>query len=395
MTTTDISPALDIEWDPANPHEYYARRRLEGDVVWHDGLQIWLVLGYHAGHEVLRGSGWISNIMANPTVYEAISPTFDAKMLDKFILFADGEIHARLRRAVRDVFTRTFVTGMRPGVEAIVSGLVSHPEPQAVFDFMTEIALPMPAAVIGEWLSLDARSSRFLNDHISVIVRMLQVLADAEEVAKGITALTSVFMDILPLAADRRAHPGDDLLSHIASDPDLELDDVVITAILIAVAGRETTANLLGAALVRLLTPEPDGTRLIDNVDPADPSVVTELMRLDASVQSAGRTATQDHVIGGVEIAQGQQVAVIIPAANRDPNVYDEPSQFRPNRQGPAPLTFGHGAHYCVGAALARLELTAALCEIFAREPSLAGPPIWTDIAAIRGPQTVPMIFHR
>jgi cytochrome P450 len=100
--------------------------------------------------------------------------------------------------------------------------------------------------------------------------------------------------EFLPLAADRRSHSGDDLLSFIASDPDLLLDDVVITAILIAVAGHETTANLLGAAMIRSLTPMSDGTRIVDGLDPADPSLITELLRLDSPVQATARTVTRD-----------------------------------------------------------------------------------------------------
>ncbi|QLL06601.1 cytochrome P450 [Mycobacterium vicinigordonae] len=395
MSTAHIHEAPPVVWDPQNPHAYWDQRRQEGDIVWDDTMQAWLVLGYQAARDILSGPGWSSNLLSKPEIYESISPTFDPEMFNRFILFADGVNHIRLRKAVRDVFTRSFIAGMRTGVQAIGSALIGHPEPHTVFDFMTEIALPMPVAIIGEWLRLDTNASRFLNDQAPTIIRMLQSLADPEEVARGTAAFSSIFMDFLPLAADRRTHPGDDLLSLIASDPDLELDDVVITAILIAVASRETTANLLGAAIVRLLTPEPDGARIIDDVDPADPSLVTELFRLDASVQTAARTATQDHAICGVDIAQGQQVVVVIPAVNRDPAVFDEPSRFRWNRSGPAPLTFSHGAHYCLGAALARLEITVALEEISARKPSLAGPPIWGDTQAIRGPQSVPMIFDR
>jgi cytochrome P450 len=173
----------------------------------------------------------------------------------------------------------------------------------------------------------------------------------------------------------------------------LELDDVVITAILIAIAGHETTANLLGAGIVRLLQPSANGSRLIDTLDPADPSLLDELLRLDGPVQATGRTATQGQLIGGAEIAAGQQALVVIAAANRDPAAFDDPDHFRLGRGGPAPLAFGCGAHYCLGAALARLETTVALRRILARNPVLAGPVTWRDTPAIRGPLNVPMVF--
>jgi cytochrome P450 len=94
-----------------------------------------------------------------------------------------------------------------------------------------------------------------------------------------------------------------------------------------------------------------------------------------------------------MEIAAGQQALVVIASANRDPAVFDRPDEFRLNRTGPAPIAFGYGAHYCLGAALARLETTVALRQILAREPRLAGAVVWRDTAAIRGPLRLPIIF--
>jgi cytochrome P450 len=222
---------------------------------------------------------------------------------------------------------------------------------------------------------------------------MLGALAGSEEVNAGAAAFVTLIAEFLSLAADRRAHPGEDLLSFIAADQALQLDDVVITAILIAVAGHETTANLLGAAIIRLLQPSADGARLIDQLDPADPSLLNELLRLDGPVQATARTATQDQTIGGVQIAAAQQALVVVAAANRDPAVFNNPDEFRLGRTGPAPLTFGYGAHYCLGAALARLEITVALGQILARKPRLADAVIWRETPAIRGPLSVPVIF--
>ena len=138
-----------------------------------------------------------------------------------------------------------------------------------------------------------------------MIIRMLGALADSAEMRAGTAASAALMTEFLPLAADRRAHPRDDLLSFIAGDPELELEDVVVTAILIAVAGHETTANLLGNSLVRLLAPESDGTRLADRIDPGDTAAITELLRLDGPVQSAARVAVDDTRVGDVEISAG------------------------------------------------------------------------------------------
>lgn len=393
MTIPDTT-ALHLPWDPADPYPFYEQRRRDGDVVWDETAQAWLILGYDTAREVLGGSGWTSNPLANPNARAAID-AMSSDLVNRSMLFADGANHDRLRGSVRDVFTRSFITGLTAGVDAIASAVIDHPPTGTAFDFMAEIALPLPIAVAGEWLGLDPESSRLLREQSPAIIRMLGTLADPDEIAAGAAASAALVTAFLPLAADRRTNPGDDLLSFIATAPDLQLDDVVITAILIAVAGHETTANLLGAALLRLLTPRPDGIRIADRVDPTDASLITELLRLDGPVQATARTATEDQRIGGVDIACGQQAVVVIAAANRDPAVFNEPDQFQPKRTGPAPLSFGYGAHYCLGAALARLETTAALREILARKPVLAGEVAWRDTTAIRGPLNVPMMFEK
>lgn len=392
--TTPSTATPRLPWDAADPYPFYARRRYDGDVVWDETAEAWLVLGYPAAREVLGGPGWISDPRANPNARAAMR-LLGPDLVAGSMLFADGASHARLRGSVHDVFTRSFITGLHAGVDAIVASVIEHTPTGEAFDFMAEIAQPLPIAVVGEWLGLDAETSKSLREQSPAIIQMLGALADTDEITAGAAAAATLVTEFLPLAADRRARPGDDLLSFIASGTDLLLDEVVITAILIAVAGHETTANLLGSAIVRLLLVGPDGTRVIDGLDPAEPSLLTELLRLDGPVQATARTASEDHIIGGVEIACEQQTLVVVAAANRDPAVFRKPDQLCLGRSGPAPLSFGYGAHYCLGAALARLEITVALRHILRRRPVLAGPPIWRDTPAIRGPLRIPMIFQR
>jgi len=392
--TTPSTAAPRLPWDAADPYPFYERCRCDGDVVWDESAGAWLILGFHAAQQVLGGSGWTSDPLANPNARAAMN-SLGPELVTRSMLSTDGPDHARLRGSVRDVFTPSFVAGLGGGVEAIAAAVIDHPSAGIAFDFMADIALPVPIAVAGEWLGLDAESSNLLREESPAISRMLGAFADAEAISAGAAAFATLVTEFLPLAADRRSHPGDDLLSFIASDPDLFLDDVVITATLIAVAGHETTANLLGAAMIRLLTPMPDGTRIVTGVDPADPALITELLRLDGPVQATARTATQDQVIGDVEIAAGQPALVVVAAADRDPAVFDGPDLFRLGRGGPAPLAFGYGAHYCLGAALARVQTSVALRQILARNPVLAGTVTWRDTPAIRGPLNVPMVMHR
>jgi cytochrome P450 len=391
MTTREVTAGR-LPWDAADPYPFYERRRLEGSVVWDDDAGGWLILGYHAARQILGEPGWTSDPLANPNAPRAVR-AMDPETLRSNILTTDGANHHRLRGAVRDVFTRTFITGLTDGIEAIASETVDHIPTGVQFDFMTDVALPLPIAVAASWMGLDVDTARLLREESPAISRMLGDFIDPEAVEGGTAAFATLLTELLPVAADRRNHPGDDLLSFIGADPDLELDDVVTMALIIAVAGHETTANLLGAAMIRLLTPGPDGSRPIDTSDTVDGALIAELLRLDGPVQAVGRTATSDHHIDGVIIRANEPVLVVLAAANRDPAVFTAPDQLQPGRAGPAPLAFGHGSHYCLGAALARLEITVALQKVLARQLALCGEPTWRGTPAIRGPLSTPTIF--
>jgi cytochrome P450 len=147
MTTPDVTAAR-LPWDAADPYPFYEARRRGGDVVWDDTAHGWLVLGYHAAREVLAGPGWISDPRANRATGEALK-FLNPQYVDASMLFADGLPHVRLRGAVRDVFTRSFISGLTDGVESICADAAATAATGEDFDVMSQIALPLPIAVIG------------------------------------------------------------------------------------------------------------------------------------------------------------------------------------------------------------------------------------------------------
>ncbi|QZH59724.1 cytochrome P450 [Mycolicibacterium farcinogenes] len=391
MNTTDPA-APRLPWDAADPYPYYETQRRKGTVVWDEAAGAYLILGHGAARQVLGDADWC-NPLAAPAVQAMMDPV-GRELVNRNMLFAHDRDHARLRASVHDVFVPGFISGLTDGVSAIAADALQNCPAGTPFNYVEDIALPLPIAVAAAWMALDVPSSRLLRQHSPAISGMLGAFADMETVTTGSGAFATLMTEFLAIVADRRKNPGDDLISFMSADPDLTLDDVVINAILIAVAGHETTANLLGSAMVRLLSPQADGSRLVDTVDTSDPALVNELLRLDGSVHATARTALTDHVVDGIEIATGTTVFVVLAAANRDPDVFVEPDELRLDRRDAAPLTFGFGAHYCLGGALARLEISAALSETLARDPELAGPARWRNTQAVRGPLSVPLIFR-
>ena len=156
MKTTET---VRLPWGAADPYPFYEERRSQGAVVWDDTAQAWLVLSYEAARQVLGGTGWTSNPLANPIARASVD-RISRGFISRSMLFADGADHQRLRAAVRDVFTRTFISNLTAGVESIANELIDHRPTGSPFDFMADIALSLPIAVVGAWLDLEPARDR-------------------------------------------------------------------------------------------------------------------------------------------------------------------------------------------------------------------------------------------
>ncbi|GAB19245.1 putative cytochrome P450 [Gordonia effusa NBRC 100432] len=361
-----------------------------------DVNRAWIISGYHEARAVLTGTGWSSDPLASQANRDAAAEIgLTESPLAQTMLLLDGPEHTRVRNSLRDVFTPSYIAQLRPAIESIAGDIVDSVPADEPFDFMTQLAQPFPVTVISEWLGLDLETATTLLREAPKLIRALDTVLDPTTIADTAASFTSLVAEFLPLAALRRAEPQDDLLSLLATDPALTLDEVVVNAILLAIAGHETTANLLGGAVVRLFG-RTGHRRPIDDLDVDDPRIVTELLRLDGPAQSLMRVATQSHTINEYVISPGDTVVIEIAAANRDPGVFEEPERFRVDRSRRAPhLSFGFGAHRCIGAALAQLEITVALQLLLQRDAEVVGNPEMRDSIILRGLTSVPMVFHK
>jgi cytochrome P450 len=306
------------------------------------------------------------------------------------LLDFDPPEHSRLRRLVTKGFTARRIAELRPHVQGIADGLVDTMIADgSPADLVDGFALPLPVTVICELLGVpfeDRGAFRYWSDAMLSTTRM-----DPSEVATALGQLRAYLAD---LVEQRREDLRDDLLSALITARDendrLSEDELLSLAQLILVAGHETTASQI-PNFVWVLLHHPDQLERLKADPDLLPTAVEELMRYVPLGFGAGsaRYATEDVELSGVLVREGEPVVAMVGSANRDERAYPDAGTLDLGRQGPTQLGFGHGAHHCLGAPLARMELQIALGTLFSRLPDLrlAGDIAWKKGMSTRGPE--------
>lgn len=293
-------------------------------------------------------------------------------------LLRDPPDHTRLRRLAGAAFTPSVVAGLGPFVAAEAARLVAMIDPDAPFDAVKALAYPLPVAVIAQLLGVPRDDEPRFAGFARVLLGALEpsFRLEPEEAARRADATNGFIAYFSEHIADRRRAPRDDLLSKLIAARDgedlLTEDEVVSTCLLLLVAGYVTTTHLIGALSVALARrPELAAAWTPERPVPAR-AVVEEVLRLEPPVRLTSRTAREDLVLDGLELAAGSDVLVLLGAANRDPEVFVEPDELKLDRSPNPHLAFGAGIHFCLGAPLARLEADAAIGALLERFGSLS-----------------------
>jgi cytochrome P450 len=316
------------------------------------------------------------------------------------MLLADPPDHTRLRRLVSRSFTPRQVERLRPAIHRLVEGLLDDAAARGEIEFMTEFALPLPMAVIGELVGVPESDRATLQPAVRAAAKSIEPVQSDEEVEASFEAITTLGEYFEGLLAERRQHPRDDLLSALVQarehDDRLTDEEIMSTAILLFAAGFETTTNLLGNGLLALLQ-HPD--QLDDwraHPDIAG-TAVEELLRYDSPVQFNMRCALEPADLIGVALERGDRVIVLQGAANRDPIRFARPDELDLRRANNVPLSFGWGIHHCIGAPLARMEGEIAFNALLARFRTIdlmTDSPRWRPGFTLRGLLELPLVVE-
>jgi cytochrome P450 len=316
-----------------------------------------------------------------------------------WLLNLNGSRHSRIRRLIARAFTARRVAGLEPAITKIADGLIDAMADRgadgSAVEFMHDFAYVLPVTVICELIGIPEADREGFRPIARDLAGVFE-LHDPATLPAINAAATELLAYFTGLAAARRADPRDDLLTDLlaVSDSDdgrLTDAELLHNLTLLLVAGFETTTNLLGNGLQIILNDPPAGDAVRNGSVPA-PAFVEEALRFDSPVQLTSRIG-YDTTLAGVPVVQGANVNALIGAGNRDPRRFAEPDRFDPVRPDSGPLSFGGGAHFCIGAALARLEGAVAFSRLLDRFPRItpAGEPTRRDTFLLRGFDALPV----
>lgn len=373
---SDVSVAGDLYWDPLDvdidrePYEIWRRLRDEAPVYRNDRYDFW-ALSRFADIEAAHRDP-VTFCSSHGTVLEMMGPS---KSPSEMMIFRDPPEHTRLRSLVSRAFTPRRIAALEDHIRELCAELLEPWEPGEPFDFVEDFGATLPSMVICELLGVPGEDRPWVKDRIDVIFHIEPGVGMINDIS--FRAGLDLHGYLIELLAERAARPGDDLLSGLTQ---AEIDDggtrrrlttkeSANFANLLVSAGTETVARLLGWAAV-VLADHPD-QRAELAADPAlVPGAVEELLRYEAPSPVQGRWTTAAVTLHGTEIPAGSKVLLITGSAGRDERRYPDADRFDIHRRVDQHLSFGYGIHFCLGAALARMEGRIAIEEALARHPS-------------------------
>ncbi|MDQ0908874.1 cytochrome P450 [Streptomyces canus] len=371
-------------WDPAflaDPYPAYAELRANGRVQYYEPTNQWLV-PHHADVSALLRDRRLGRTYqhrfthedfgrsAPPAAHEPFHTLNDHGMLD-----LEPPDHTRIRRLVSKAFTPRTVEQLRPYVTKLAGELVDRLVAEGGGDLLTDVAEPLPVAVIAEMLGIPEPDRAPLRPWSADICGMYE-LNPPEDVAARAVRASVEFSDYLrDLIAERRKNPGDDLISGLIAAHDegdrLTEQEMISTCVLLLNAGHEATVNATVNGWYALFR-NPEQLAALRADHSLVPRAVEELMRYDTPLQLFERWVLDEIEVDGTTIPRGAEIALLFGSANHDPATFPNPERLDLTRTDNPHISFSAGIHYCIGAPLARIELAASMTAVLEKAPTLA-----------------------
>jgi cytochrome P450 len=388
----------------ADPFPLFRRLQDEDPVHWSDPVRGWVITRYDDVRAIA-----LERAMSADRVrpFFNLLPSEEQRRLADlghyltlWAVFKDAPDHTRLRSLMNRAFTPRAIEALRPNIERLVDDLIDAIVARGSADLIADFAYPLPASVIMDMLGVprsDLAMMKVWSDEIALFVGIARATPGKHERAQAGTREMAAYFR--RLVAERRKAPRDDMISALiaakAEAARLTEDEIVATCILLLFAGHETTTNLIGNGVIAFLR-HPDEMAKLRARPELAASAVEECLRYDGPSGALARVVAVEHEIGGRRLKPGERVYAWMNAANRDPRRFSDPDRFDIERPDNRHLTFGHGAHFCLGAPLARLEAQIAFPRIFARLQGLGLTTDkfeWIDSLILRGVKQLPVRF--
>ena len=391
-----------------DPFPLYRRLRAQDPVHWSPRLKAWVLTRYDDVKAVCldreMSSDRLRPFFASLPGAEAARIGEIIRYLTHWMVFRDPPEHTRLRRLASKVFNLQSMNAMRPTAEALVDWLFGRIGGRTQVDFIADFAGPLPALVIMAMLGVpreELAKVKRLSDDMALFIGSSRMSPEKYGIAERATKeLAGFFVEMIQA---RRGNPAKDLLSELVGLEDggdrLTQDELVATCILLLFAGHETTTNHIANGLLSLLRFPGELRALREQADLA-PRAIEELLRYDGPSGAQVRVVKVEQELRGKRFRPGERVFMMLNAANRDPEAYEQPDRLHLARGGPAHLTFGFGMHICLGFPLARMEGQVALPAVLRhwRDIALAVPEErieWLNSMVFRGMKSLPLTVGR
>lgn len=388
-----------------DPYPFYDQLRQQGNLLWSGaGEKRWIAVGYNTSVTML--SDYRLGVEVPEALMESLGSLRHSSAhadlitgLTKFLLSQDPPQHTRVRKLVNKAFTRAEIAQMTHNIEGIIAKLIDRVAASGEMDLIADFAFPLPLTIVCGVLGFPESDHDSLKRWTHAITPTAEPLLKDGVLDEGGKAAKEMFDYFRAHIQDRRQNPRADLISALVQAEEegdsLNMDELLANMLLLVIAGHETTVNLIGNGMLALLEHPHEMEKLRNNAD-LIPSAIEECLRFQSPLQVTDRYVKEDLELEGQSLKKGDRVAVVLGAANRDSQQFENPGAFNVERHPNKHLAFGNGIHFCVGAPLARIEVKLAFEQLLFRlkNISLAADKVhYKPSMTFRGLASLPIKF--